>query len=218
MSLRKSLIKPFVVEPTKEHTHTIIFLHRFPEDTPEEEIPAKVLSAKLTKNHKTLAAQYPTIRWVFPYAKLHSHDGQDQPRVSHWGDLTSEDIEALELPFSNLPYITQIVAYEAEIVGGLDKVIIGGQGDGALAAHDACTSFPELPAACRENEAVEKAFIDRFFHNPTWTKLEQLKMGGFIGMHAKDGPATRDESDYLLSRRTTSSRIVNHSILRQTPH
>ena len=43
-------------------------------------------------------------------------------------------------------------------------------------------------------------------------------MGGFVGMHAKDGPATRDESDYLLSRRTSSGRIVNHSILRQTPH
>ena len=219
MSLRKHLIKPFVVSPSKDHSHTVIFLHRFPQDTVEEELPAKVLSAKLTKNHKTLSEQYPTIRWVFPHPKLHPNDAPGRPRTSCWSDLSHEDVKTLELPFAfDLPYVTQVIVREAELVGGLDKIILGGQGDGALAAHDACTSFPELPPAHHKNEAVIKEFLARFFHGPGWSKLEHPRMAGVVGMHANDGPATRDESDYLLSQRTRSSRIVNRSILKQTPH
>ena len=219
MSLRKHLTKPFVVPPSKDHSHTVIFLHRFPQDTAEEELPAKVLSAKLTKNHKTLSEQYPTIRWVFPHPKLHPNDAPGRSRTSYWSDLSPEDLKTLELPFAfDLPYVTQIIVREAELAGGLDKIIIGGQGDGALAAHDACTSFPELPSEHHKNEVIIKEFLGRFFQGAGWSKLEQPRMAGFVGMHAKDGPATRDESDYLLSQRTTSSRIVNHSILKQTPH
>lgn len=219
MSLRENLVKPFVIQASKDHSHTVIFLHRFPQDTPQGELPGKVLSAKLTKNHKTLAEQFPRIRWVFPYPKLHPDDTNGRSRNQHWSRLSTEDIKNLELPFGgDLPYITQIIIQEAKLAGGLDRIVLGGQGDSAIAAHDACTSFPELAAACRENENVEKAFLDRFFHKLGWTKLEQLRMAGFVGMHAQEGPATRDESDYLLSRRTSSSRIVNHTILKQTPH
>lgn len=219
MSLRENLIEPFVVEASKGHLYTIIFLHRLPQDTPPEQLPAKLLSEKLTKNHKTLAEQFPTIRWVFPYPKLHLHDANGRLKNQHWSGLSTEDRTTLELPFgSDLPYITQIVIQEAKLAGGLDKIILGGQGESAIAAHDACTAFPELGPELRRSRDVEKAFLDRFFHNPSWIDLSQLRMAGFVGMHAQNGPPTRDESDYLLSRRTSSARIVNHTILRQTPH
>ncbi|RYP30036.1 hypothetical protein DL767_006451 [Monosporascus sp. MG133] len=219
MSLREDLIMPFIVEATEDHSHTVIFLHRFPQETTAEELPAKVLSSKLTKNHKTLAEQFPTIRWVFPYPKLHPNDTNGRVNNHHWKGLSPEEVKRLELPFGPaLPYITQIVIREAQLADGLDKIILGGQGDGAIAAHDACTSFPELSEAHRQRENIERGFLGRFFHNPEWTKLEQLKMAGFVGMHAQDGRATRDESDYILSRRTSNVRIVNHTILRQTPH
>ncbi len=219
MSLREDLIKPFVVEASKDHSHTVIFLHRFAQDTPPEQLPSKVLSAKLTKNHKTLAEQFPTVRWVFPYPKLHPDDRNGRPQTQHWSDLSFRDIEVLALPFgSDLPYITQVIIQEAQLAGGLDKVVLGGQGEGAIAAHDASVVFPELGPEYRQREGVERRFIDRFFHNPGWDALEQLRMAGFVGMHAQGGGATRDESDYGLSRRTSSSRIVNHTILRRTPH
>ncbi|RYP10547.1 hypothetical protein DL764_000600 [Monosporascus ibericus] len=219
MSLREELILPFIVEATEDHSHTVIFLHRFPQETTAEELPTKVLSAKLTKNHKTLAQQFPTIRWIFPYPKLHANDTNGRLNNQHWKGLSTEEVERLELPFGPaLPYITQIVFREAQLADGLDKIILRGQGDGAIAAHDACTSFPELSEAHRQRENIEKGFLGHFFHNPEWTKLEQLKMAGFVGMHAQDGRATRDESDYILSRRTSNARIVNHTILRQTPH
>ena len=59
MSLQPNLTRPLVILPIDQHTHTVIFLHRFSADTTEDELRSKVLSAKMTRNHKTLAEPVP---------------------------------------------------------------------------------------------------------------------------------------------------------------
>ncbi|GAB1315476.1 hypothetical protein MFIFM68171_05686 [Madurella fahalii] len=96
MALRQKLSKPFVVAPSSEsdHTHTVVFLHRFPESTADEELPSKVLSAKKTGNHKNLLEQFPTIRRVFPYLKTGARP---------YGDLTPQEKRTIGLVPGSTP-------------------------------------------------------------------------------------------------------------------
>lgn len=208
MSLRDHLIKPLSVGPVEPHTHTVIFLHRFPADTSNDELQDNVLSAKMTKNHKTLGDQFPSVLWVFPYAKDHARP---------WSNLSAEDNTALELSGS-LPYITQMIIKEAEIVGGLDKIVLGGQGEAAEAAHEAMCSFPEMPAANMEQPDAIAAFLQQNFHTP-WTHISQLKLSGFVGMHAANGHPTRDVRNYgIMSKMGEGPVKVNNAIVVNTPH
>lgn len=154
MSLRQNLISPLVIPPVDKHTHSVIFLHRFSVDTIEDELRSKVLSSKMTRDHRTLAEQFPSVRWVFPYPKDHAR---------HWSNLSPEDKAELGLT-GRLPYITQIVLQEAEGVGGLDKIILGGQGKTAEAAHEAMSSFPELSTATKRDPEETTTFIRENFH------------------------------------------------------
>lgn len=207
MSLRQKLTKPLVVVPVEQHTHTVIFLHRFSADTTENELRRKLLSEKMTRNHKSLAEQFPSVRWVFPHPK-------DHPR--HWSNLSPEDKTELGLT-GCLPYITQVVQQEAHYVGGLDRVILGGQGETAEAAHEALSGFPELNAATIEQPGATAAFIQEHLH-PTWTEVSQLKLAGFVGMHAQDGHATRDVRNYSIASKTGGRVTINNAIITNTPH
>ncbi|KAI0127167.1 hypothetical protein BJ170DRAFT_624469 [Xylariales sp. AK1849] len=207
MSLQQNLGKPLLLEPLKGHTHTVVFLHKFAPETTEKEVSNKVLSNKLTKDHTTLRLDFPTVRWVFPYPKLH-------PNGRHWTGLSPQDIAGVGLDDSGLPYITQIILQEAKHAGGLDKIILGGQGETAIAAHDAMTKFPEMAANQSENMA---AFIQQHFH-PSWTNIEQLRLGGFIGMHPQSDKTTRDERDFWLMSKFAGKEKVSSTIMRNTPH
>ncbi|KAK0624123.1 hypothetical protein B0T14DRAFT_193393 [Immersiella caudata] len=185
-ALRQTLTKPFVVEPTMDHTHTVVFLHRFPETTTAAIIPSKVLSSRRTKNHKTLTKQFPSVRWVFPYAKT-------GPRP--YADFTADDKDAVGLADANTrsPYITQILLQEAKRVGGLDKVVLGGQGETAIAAHESMACFPEITTAMRDEESAVEEFMKGTFYAPKWTDpAAHPKLAGFVGMHKDDGEVTRD--------------------------
>lgn len=211
MSLRQQLIKPLVVDPAggNTHTHTVVFLHRFPEATTDDELRAKVLSEKLTKNHESLRQQFPTVRWVFPFAKAHARP---------WNNLSPEDRAAVGMTMGHLPYITQIILQEAHRAGGLDRVILGGQGEAAEAAHSAMTSFPETKLDPEEDPDAIASFVQRNF-NPNWTTLSQLKLAGFVGMHAPDGPITRDVKDYgIMTKASAPKQKANRAIVANTPH
>lgn len=204
MSLRETLTPPMVVEPTSCHTHTVIFLHRCPEGTGDDELlrSSKVLALKRTKDHKTLREQFPSVRWVFPHAKVHA-GGQ------HWSHLSAEDMEsALGLDAAaqdvSLPYITRVVLQEAERPGA-DKVVLGGQGDTAEAAHDAMARIPGPPRVEPDDENK---------HSPLPHQITRL--AGFVGMHAADGPVTRDVRAYGISRKLDGE--GGDGIVASTPH
>ncbi|KAI8192756.1 hypothetical protein KHU50_013082 [Colletotrichum sp. SAR 10_65] len=208
MSLRQQLTRPLVndVPDGYQHTHTVVFLHRFKEETTDEELKTKVLSEKLTKNHKTLREQFPNVRFVFPYGKA-------SPRP--WNNLSPEDRAAVGMTKSAMPYITQIVLQEAEHVGGLDRVILGGQGETAEAAHEAMSSFPECKSDSADDVAV---FIQDKLHS-TCTDLSQLRLAGFVGMHTPDGEMTRDvRNKAVMSKAAPGKNKINSSLVTNTPH
>jgi len=214
MALRQKLSKPFTVEPTADHTHTVVFLHRFPESTSDADLPDKVLCSKRTKNHKTLREQFPSIRWVFPFAKTGG--------VHPYKNLTAEDKAAVGLSAAQArsPYITQILLQEAERAGGLDHVILGGQGDTAIAAHEAMASFPEITAAMRSEPDGVTNFLRDTFHAPEWTDAAaHPRLAGFVGMHADSREVTRDIASYgIASKAPNDPPRVNTSIMVNTPH
>ncbi|OHE98593.1 hypothetical protein CORC01_06044 [Colletotrichum orchidophilum] len=211
MSLRQYLIKPMEIDATNghDHTHTVVFLHRFPESTTEEELCRKVLSEKLTMNHKTLREQFPSVRWVFPYAKAHARP---------WNNLSPEDRAAVGMNMGRLPYITQIILQESDKVGGLDRIILGGMGETAEAAHEAMTSFPECKMDAYDDIDETTLFLQKTFHT-RWTSLEQLKLAGFVGMHTQDPEMTRDvKSRAILSKEASTTKKINATLVAQTPH
>ncbi|KAJ0123924.1 phospholipase carboxylesterase [Diaporthe amygdali] len=209
MALRQKLSRPLVVDPAEGHSHTVVFLHRFPEPTTDHELHDKVLSEKLTRNHKTLREQFPTVRWVFPFCKAHARP---------WNNLSPDDRVAVGMTLGNLPYVTQVILQEAERAQGLDKIILGGQGETAEAAHEAMSSFPETKISSYDNEDEMAAFIRKHFHQD-YTDLEQLKLAGFVGMHVQDGQLTRDVKNFgMMSKEIPAKQKINSTIIKNTPH
>ncbi|KAI3394526.1 hypothetical protein diail_2575 [Diaporthe ilicicola] len=209
MALRQELIRPLVVDPAESHSHTIVFLHRFPQSTTDQELRNKILSQKLTRNHKTLQEQFPTVRWVFPYCKAHARP---------WNNLSPQDRNAVGMTLGSLPYVTQIILQEAERAGGLNRIILGGQGETAEAAHEAMSSFPEVRLAAYDNEDEMAVFVRKNFHQ-TSADLEQLRLSGFVGMHAQDGQLTRDVKNYgMMAKGVPTKQRINTTIIKNTPH
>lgn len=228
MALRQILAAPFVVDPLSEHTHTVVFLHRLPASTDDKALRAKVLSSKMTKDGKTLRLQFPTVRWVFPHAKLHEDTGSGK----HWDDLTLQDCATAGLELGHTaPYIAQVLLQEARRAGGLDKVVLGGQGEAALAAHDALSRLRRTMsgyAPRSEMHAFVEAQMDA--HLPG---LRPWKLAGYVGMHPDNDQTTRDQRGFSLVSRlggggkqqpaavaaaSTGNNNINDSIIRHTPH
>lgn len=209
MALRQRLARPFVVDPAEGHSHTVVFLHRFPESTTDQELRNKVLSEKLTRNHKTLREQFPAVRWVFPFCKAHARP---------WNNLSAEDRTAVGMTLSGLPYVTQVILQEAERVGGLDRIILGGQGETAEAAHEAMSSFPEAKASAYSSDEELAAFLwDNF--TLTSASLDNFKLAGFVGMHAQDGQLTRDVKNFgMMTKGIPTKQKINTTIIKNTPH
>ncbi|KAK8054006.1 alpha/beta-hydrolase [Apiospora saccharicola] len=226
MALRTNLTAPFVVSPLVDHTHTVIFLHRLPATADDKALRAKVLSSKQTKDGKTLRLQFPTVRWVFPHAKLHNNSDK------YWSDLTPEDCTAAGLELGHgRPYISQLILQEAQRAGGLDKVVLGGQGETALAAHDALDRLRQTMEGYTAT-SIMQAFVEAQMdaHMPG---LQPWKLAGYVGMHPDNDQTTRDQRDFWLvskfsggeggdeqkpaAARTVKNNI-NNSIIRNTPH
>lgn len=174
----------------------------------DDELRNKVLSSKMTKNHKTLDEQFPTVRWVFPFPKAHAR---------HWANLSLGDKDTLHLTRPGIPYITQIILQESQKVGGLDKIVLGGQGETAEAAHEAMGSFPQPSTAECQDPQTMAAFIQQTFH-PTWTNISQLRLAGFVGMHAPNGHITRDVREYGIISKVGGLMTANNTIIANTPH
>ncbi|KAM0819131.1 hypothetical protein AB5N19_04946 [Seiridium cardinale] len=170
MSLVQQLSKPVAIGPTGDHSHTVVFLHRFPAETTRQELGYKVLAKK-----------------------------------------------KLELEDKGIPYITQIIIREAHMVGGLDKIIVGGQGEAAIAAHAAVNRIPEIPSGVRNKPEDLRSFIQRTFPG-SWTDISQFKLAGFVGMHGVNDGSTPDQRTYLLVSRFWNKGSVRDNIVVNTPH
>ncbi|KAI4603068.1 hypothetical protein KJ359_005858 [Pestalotiopsis sp. 9143b] len=214
MSLRQELDLPLVMEAKDEHTHTVVFLHRFPAETTDDALLSKVLSQKKPGMLLTLQQRFPTVRWVFPHPKLHK---AQQDRISHFEGLSAEDIARLSLEDSDVPYITQVILREARLIGSLDKVIVGGQGETAVAAHAAINRFPEIPSAARNNPEEAQTFIRQAFPGD-WTQASEFKLAGFVGMHAVNDEGTQDQRTYLLVSKWANKKTIKDNLVLNTPH
>ncbi|KAI8624361.1 hypothetical protein F5Y19DRAFT_319461 [Xylariaceae sp. FL1651] len=222
MALQKTLTEPWVIEPLTEHTHTVIFLHKFDPEADENLLRKKLLCEKRTKNGITLRAQFPTIRWVFPHAKQHPDLPTGAPDTDHWGKITAEERTALGLRWrDDIPYVTQVVMNEARRIGGTDRVVLGGVGIGAEAACRALQSFPEPPASTLARRTdLQERFVRHFFGHGAWTRLDEVRLAGFVGMHGYVGERkpSRDEADFwLLANRFQGRTTVAGTLLQNTP-
>ncbi|KAI1264614.1 hypothetical protein F5Y18DRAFT_417589 [Xylariaceae sp. FL1019] len=218
MHCPKALRRPLVIYPEIEHTHTVIFLHRFAPTDSEYEIRCKALSTKMSKDNIALRDKFPSVRWVYPY--VNQRPGAEQSDNSSRRDQSVEDMAKLNLVSgsNSLPYITQLILQEAERVNGIDKIILGGQGETAVAAHEAMMSFTQPPPDMFNQPEELKLFIQQTFHNDKWTEIPDIKLGGFIGMHAENGPLTRDVQEHGVARKFANSTHINEMIVKNTPH
>ncbi|KAI1857813.1 uncharacterized protein JN550_013011 [Neoarthrinium moseri] len=116
-----------------------------------------------------------------------------------------------------MPYITKIVLREAKLAGNLNRVIVGGQGETAIAAHGAITSFPEMPDGLSAQSLDGQRFIDSALHSSS-TELSQLRLGGFVGMHGQGDEATRDQRTLWLMSKFANKQKINDTIVLNTPH
>ncbi|KAK7943644.1 uncharacterized protein PG986_012757 [Apiospora aurea] len=244
MALQQTLTKPFVVEPLKghPHTHTVIFLHRHPAATEPESLRTKVLSAKRTQDGQTLRLQFPSVRWVFPHAKLHldaegeggGHPIMNGPNPKHWANLTPEDCAAAGLELGpSAPYVAQLVLQEAQRAGGLDRVVLGGQGETALAAHDALDRLRKTMGAYAPETAMH-AFVEEQMRLHAEDEDEDKdngepqpwKLAGYVGMHPDNDQVPRDQRDFSLVCNLGGSNpysakngnSFSNDLIRNTPH
>ncbi|KAK8085357.1 hypothetical protein PG997_006628 [Apiospora hydei] len=246
MALQQTLTKPFVVEPLKGHTHTVIFLHRLPAGTAPTALRTKVLSAKRTQDGQTLRLQFPTVRWVFPHAKLHLDDAEgegghpimDGPNAKHWANLTPEDCAAAGLELGpSAPYVAQLVLQEAQKAGGLDRVVLCGQGETALAAHDTLDRLRKTMGAYAPESAMH-AFVEEQMRlhaededkdkdeDEPESQPQPWKLAGCVGMHPDNDQAPRDQRDYGLicslggsnPYSAKNSNSFSNDLIRNTPH
>ncbi|CZR67002.1 uncharacterized protein PAC_16901 [Phialocephala subalpina] len=138
------------VAPRDKHTHTVIFLHGredFGSDLAQYFFDSKA------SNGRSLADIFPSIRWVFPTAKMRYSAQRDfefsnssfaealkgEEIISQWFDIWSIDApteeEELMIPGlqESIGQILDIVKEEAKIVP-MDRIILGGISQGCATA------------------------------------------------------------------------------------
>ncbi|KAF6840757.1 phospholipase carboxylesterase [Colletotrichum musicola] len=127
---------PVYSPPLTTHTHTVVFLHGRGDNALDF---ARSLNYSRDSQNRTLADAFPTFRWVFPRAKLSKSVAlPGGAEVSQWFDICNasnfaerEELQAEGLRDS-VPHIREIIAGEAEMLGGrYDHVILAGISQGA---------------------------------------------------------------------------------------
>lgn len=138
------------VAPQDKHTHTVIFLHG--REDFGSDLAQYFLDSKASDGH-SLAEIFPSIRWVFPTAKMRYSAQRDyefsnssfaetlkgEEVISQWFDVwdikTPTEKEELMIPGlqESIGDILDIVREESQIVP-LDRIILGGISQGCATA------------------------------------------------------------------------------------
>ncbi|KAK2855534.1 hypothetical protein FQN49_005101 [Arthroderma sp. PD_2] len=126
-----------IIEPTGTHTHTAILLHG--RSSNGAEFAEELLDSK-TSGNKTLAALFPSCRWVFPTSR-DRWSSVFQEELTAWFDIYSlsntseqQDLQVEGLRESTL-YVLEILGQEIDLLEGRsDSVVLGGISQGMATA------------------------------------------------------------------------------------
>lgn len=125
-----------VVAPSKRHTHTVILLHG--RGSTASEFASELFESQASDD-LILPETFPFIRWVFPSSKLRN-SARFETTLSQWFDMWSVDhpSERCEGQGAGLKEsiseIIEVVRSEASLLGGLERVILGGVSQGCATA------------------------------------------------------------------------------------
>ena len=127
--------EPYIVPPSSAHTSTAILLHG--RDDTAAEFASELFESQAS-DKRTLLQIFPGTKWVFPQAPMIRSETFGL-ELSQWFDMRStedphkdEERQKEELTQS-LPYLTNLVKIEAEIVGP-EQVVLGGISQGGATA------------------------------------------------------------------------------------
>ncbi|KAK6335578.1 hypothetical protein TWF696_002347 [Orbilia brochopaga] len=135
-----SFPEPHVINPTSDHTHTIIILHG--KGSNAEILVKALLEAKSSDEpNKSIFECFPNIRWVFPNARRISTTPDTNQGVYEWfpmagyqNPLEEEESQKPEMR-NTIHYINGLLTAElATVNGDTTKIILGGVCQGLAAA------------------------------------------------------------------------------------
>lgn len=137
--------EPLVVQPTATtHTHTIILLHG--RGSNAERFGRALLAAR-SSYQKTLAEHFPSVKFVFLTAKKRRSTVLKRVPIHQWFDNFSLDdpSQRQDLQYDGLretsAFVGGLVRREAETLGGVQRVIVGGLSQGCAAALHVLLNF-----------------------------------------------------------------------------
>jgi predicted esterase len=125
-----------VIAPTTAHTHTTIFLHGSGSNAREFE---SEFFESQASDDRFLADIFPGLKWVFPCAQVR-HAETEQEDMHQWFDMASvrepRTREELQLPGlrESVGFIKDIMEEEAEKMGGMHAIFLGGISQGCATA------------------------------------------------------------------------------------
>ena len=118
---------PLIIEPTKTHYHSVIWLHGLGADATD-------FLGILPHLKQTNQAH---VRWIFPYAPEQAVTINGGIRMPSWFDITSPDLQNgsnLTDIEQSVSGIGQLIDEEARTLGHLDKVHLAGFSQGGVIA------------------------------------------------------------------------------------
>lgn len=131
-------LEPIVVAASAPHTHTVIFLHGRGDTAENFHI---VVRSSTDSQQKSLHANFPSIRWVFPVAEVSSLAAAPDEKWSQWFDIWDtrdfsirEELQAEGLKTS-VCRIRALLHQEANLLhGNYDRIVLMGISQGAATA------------------------------------------------------------------------------------
>ncbi|KAH7114491.1 Alpha/Beta hydrolase protein [Dendryphion nanum] len=124
-----------IVEPTSEHTHTIILLHG--RGSNGAEFQSEFFESQASDG-RFLTDIFPSVKWYFPSSSIRHPDADEEP--SQWFDIVSvqhpheEQATQIQGLKQTIAIILNRIREEAALIGGMDKIILGGISQGCAAA------------------------------------------------------------------------------------
>ena len=125
-----------IVAATSQHTHTIVFLHGRGSNACEFE---SEFFESQASDGRFLTQIFPGMKWVFPCAAMRYAQTEHED-MHQWFDMTSvrepsrDQEQQLQGLRESVEFIWDIMKKEADEVGGINKVFLGGISQGCATA------------------------------------------------------------------------------------
>ncbi|CAK7232794.1 hypothetical protein SCUCBS95973_008377 [Sporothrix curviconia] len=125
---------PYVVEPTAEHTHSIVLLHGMGSNG--EKFGQELLDTGKTADGRTLASNFPGARLIFPTSRWRRSSAFKRAVITQWFDVASMQDRALrndkKLPGLRESFREVLAIIESECKAGIPRsnIVLGGLSNG----------------------------------------------------------------------------------------